>query len=507
MGFAQGLAAGTQAGTAIVRNAQEQRKEDRENAEREVQDSGKEALESELNRIETELKDGKGAFAPLRRDAKGVTPPDQAQAPQQAAQQPTQQMGLKLPPGAAEKVAPAGIAPPVAQGPAPIEEKSKPVNEKATQAPTDPFSARGVGRYRNQVDADNLYYDRIKDAYKKYMVNTRNFDGYLKVDKIIETMRQEKYEPKRLAALSAVSLGSVNALKMASDAIYASGTGVELDGSDALFNDKTGTYTGVKLRIPGSDWETKDVSMQALGALLGQISPKEVINDVMGRQDKEIERRKKVADAAKAEGDAEQQAFENSIAPEKWKYDKKKIDEEISLKTRELSLRGQEISQRGRQLRNEDENVKTNKFNLVVDNAVKRIKDNFGYSERMPEGLTDRKQVAKWEAKNALAGLSTKAAMDILEANSDFDARVLGTSWNAAANAIDTIVERETLKASGKLTPELDKEFNSKFVESDGSFAFKNADGKLVKLPNLTRFRAQVSEAAAAMQQGKNNGK
>lgn len=159
----------------------------------------------------------------------------------------------------------------------------------ATTTPTDresnPFKSGGEGLYKNQKVADDAYYGKVYEVTANYLAATGQQDKLMDLQKRINDMRDQGYEPMRKAAAAAVALGDPNALRLVAKASQLSGTPFNIDPEGATFDKESQTYKGVKVIGPDGKVEVKDISAVQLLAGIGILDAGKAIEHTFVRKD------------------------------------------------------------------------------------------------------------------------------------------------------------------------------------------------------------------------------
>lgn len=166
------------------------------------------------------------------------------------------------------------------------------------------FKSNGEGLYKNQKQANDAYWNRLRDITANYYEKTNQVDKLMDIDKKIGEWKSSSYDELRKATAAAIATGDPGALKMASHLADLTGLGAKLDPSNATYDSKTQTWNNVKTIGPDGKEHVENLTAQSLLTTIGHIAPEKLIEWNVGRQDKErqfgIEERKAKAEETKA---------------------------------------------------------------------------------------------------------------------------------------------------------------------------------------------------------------
>jgi len=168
----------------------------------------------------------------------------------------------------------------------------------------DIFKSGGEGLYKNQVLADDAYYEGLYNITSKHLAATGQAEKMFSLKKQITEMREQGYEPLRKAAAAAVAMGHPNAMQLVGQASRLTGTAINIDPLSGKFDKDAQTWKGV--RIIGNDGksEMQDIPVQNLFALVGALDAGKVVEVNFARKDADrknkIEQQKADADTKKA---------------------------------------------------------------------------------------------------------------------------------------------------------------------------------------------------------------
>jgi hypothetical protein len=166
------------------------------------------------------------------------------------------------------------------------------------------FKNNGEGLYKNQKQANDAYWGRLRDITANYYEKTGQVEKLQTVDKSINEWRTSSYDELRKATAAAISTGDAGALGMASKLAALSGLGIQLDPSTGKYDAQAQTWKGVK--VIGSDGKenVQDLSAVSLMSTIGYLSPEKLVEYTVGRQDKtrefDIKERSAKADETRA---------------------------------------------------------------------------------------------------------------------------------------------------------------------------------------------------------------
>ena len=166
------------------------------------------------------------------------------------------------------------------------------------------FKSGGEGLYKNQKLADDAYYAKLYETTANYLAATGQQDKMFDLQKRINDMREQGYEPIRKAAAAAVAMGDPNALRLVAKASQLAGMPHSIDPDGATFDRDTQTYKGVKVTGPDGKTETKDLSAVQLLSAIGTVDAGKAIEYHFARKDADaklaIEERKAKAEETRA---------------------------------------------------------------------------------------------------------------------------------------------------------------------------------------------------------------
>jgi len=285
--FAGGLATGIQQGQQMVSTYERMQDERDERAERKKMRDARDEFQKQMSDARAQFATGK-----LPGQENNLVEQPQLSAPEQADAQPRTAIapeGTSAPaPAAPNAAAPAPAAP--------AQDASGNVNNI--------FKNNGEGLYKNQKQANDAYWGRLRDITANYYEKTGQVEKLTGVDKAINEWRTSSYDELRKATAAAIATGDPGALKMASHLAGLTGLGIQLDPASGQYDPKAQTWKGVK--VIGSDGKasTQDISATSLLTTIGQLAPEKLVEWTVGRQDKErqftIEERKASAEETKA---------------------------------------------------------------------------------------------------------------------------------------------------------------------------------------------------------------
>lgn len=166
------------------------------------------------------------------------------------------------------------------------------------------FKSGGEGLYKNQKVADDAYYSKLYETTANYLAATGQHDKIMDLQKRINDMREQGYEPTRKAAAAAVAMGDPNALRLVAKASSLAGLPNTIDPDSGTFDRDTQTYKGVKVTDSSGKTEVKDLAAPQLLAAIGAIDAGKAIEFHFTRKDTEakqkVEQQKADAETTKA---------------------------------------------------------------------------------------------------------------------------------------------------------------------------------------------------------------
>ena len=292
--FAGGLASGIQQGQQMVSNYERIQDERDERAERKKLRDARDEFQKQMSEARTQFATGKlpGQEENLIEQPQLSAPAQQADAPPRTA---------IATDGTSAAPAPAAPAVPAQDGAAPA--APKPAQDVSSNV-NNIFKNNGEGLYKNQKQANDAYWGRLRDITANYYEKTGQVEKLQGVDKSINEWRTSSYDELRKATAAAIATGDPGALKMASHLASLSGLGIQLDPASGQYDSKAQTWKGVK--VIGSDGKesVQDISAPSLLTTIGQLAPEKLVEWTVTRQDKDrqfgIEERKAKADETRA---------------------------------------------------------------------------------------------------------------------------------------------------------------------------------------------------------------
>lgn len=263
--FAGGLATGIQSGQKMVSDHERILDERQEREERQKIRDARTEFQKQMSEARTQFATGK---LPGQED----NLLEQAQpAPAQAAEAPRTAISLD---GTA---APAPAQP--AEAPKPQPDLSGNVNNI--------FKSNGEGLYKNQKQANDAYWGRLRDITANYYEKTGQVEKLQTVDKSINEWRTSSYDELRKATAAAIATGDAGALKMASNLASLTGLGIQLDPNTGTYDPKAQAWKGVKVIGTDGKEAIQDLSAVSLMSTIGYLSPEKLVEHTVARQDKE----------------------------------------------------------------------------------------------------------------------------------------------------------------------------------------------------------------------------
>lgn len=190
------------------------------------------------------------------------------QAPVEGAQQaPAQQTAIATPDQAAPAATPA----------APVEQKQD------TSRVNDIFKSNGEGLYKNQNLANEAKYAAIRNAYEKFFIATGQPERVLDLDKKINEMRDNAYDPLRKATAAAVMSGQPGAIDMVNKFSQAAGLGFQYEGGE--YDQKTHTWNNVKVTDAKGKTQVENIPVATMYTVLGVLTPEKKLELDFNRED------------------------------------------------------------------------------------------------------------------------------------------------------------------------------------------------------------------------------
>lgn len=166
-----------------------------------------------------------------------------------------------------------------------------------TQRQMDIFKSNGEGLYKNQKQANDLYWDGLKNIYGEFYEKTGQLDKRMELDKKIDEWKNSAVDELRKAASAAVVSGDPGAMDMVSKFAQKAGLGLNYQGG--TYDEQTHVWKGVTVTGPDGKTTTKDIPANNIFAALGTLSPERLVqmdveNNFKGR---ELGAKEKTADA------------------------------------------------------------------------------------------------------------------------------------------------------------------------------------------------------------------
>jgi hypothetical protein len=190
------------------------------------------------------------------------------QAPVASAQQaPAQQTAIATPDQAAPAAAPAAPAQP----------------KQDSNRVKDIFQSNGEGLYKNQNLANDAKYSAIRSAYEKFFVSTGQPERVLDLDKKINEMRDNAYDPLRKATAAAVMSGQPGAIDMVNKFSQAAGLGFQYEGGE--YDQKSHTWNNVKVTDAKGKSQVENIPVATMYTVLGVLTPEKKLELDFNRED------------------------------------------------------------------------------------------------------------------------------------------------------------------------------------------------------------------------------
>lgn len=166
-----------------------------------------------------------------------------------------------------------------------------------------PFTSGGEGLYKNQKEADDAYYNKLRQIYTHHYARTGDLDKLATLDDTINKMRDSRYEPMLKAGVAAIMQGDARGFDAINRAFSALGIPANYDASNATIKD--GMVNGLVTTDHATGKQhTENVPLTSILQTATRFTPDRALEFVVGRQDKErtlaVEERKAKAEETKA---------------------------------------------------------------------------------------------------------------------------------------------------------------------------------------------------------------
>lgn len=286
--FAGGLATGIQQGQKMVSDHERIMDERAERDERQKIRDARTEFQQQMQEARTQFATGKlpGQESNLIEQPQPAAPAEQSGEQTRTA--------IASPEAAAQGQAPAPAAP-------------KP---DASNNVGNIFKNNGEGLYKNQKQANDAYWGRLRDITANYYEKTGQVEKLQTVDKSINEWRTSSYDELRKATAAAIATGDAGALGMASKLASLSGLGIQLDPSTGKYDPQSQAWKGVKVIGTDGKATVQDLSAVSLMSTIGYLSPEKLVEFTVSRQDKtrefDIKERSAKADETRAQASVTQ---------------------------------------------------------------------------------------------------------------------------------------------------------------------------------------------------------
>lgn len=333
MSFARSFAEGLKTGVSIYQTAEEAkdrkkrtameeeraaREKERFDREKKREDAAKEQADA-LVALQQARESGTGIFESLRREPTptGIAPPPAGQSPLGAPSAPNT-TGITPPDVMVRPLvtepAPVGVELPADGSPTPpprmglqgtqsgaAESVAPEMRGAAADAPAQKpaefnlFKSGGEGLYRNQREADRLYYSELEKIYTKLYSSTGQYEKLPAVKDTVRKMRETEFDPMRKMTAAALISGNIKAFEMFNRASAVTDFGYTIDASGASYDNATKTFKGLKFVDKDGNATVQDMSVAEGLAFLNQMDPAKVLEYVTNRDDKAYDRKRQDA--------------------------------------------------------------------------------------------------------------------------------------------------------------------------------------------------------------------
>lgn len=324
MSFARSFAEGLKTGVSIYQTAEEAkdrkkrtameeeraaREKERYEREKGREDAAKEQADA-LVALQQARESGTGIFESLRREPTptGIAPPPAGQSPLGAPSAPNT-TGITPPDVIVRPLvtepAPVGVELPADGSPTPpprmglqgtqsgaAESVAPEMRGAAADAPAQKpaefnlFKSGGEGLYRNQREADRLYYSELEKIYTKLYSSTGQYEKLPAVKDTVRKMREADFDPMRKMTAAALISGNTKAFEMFNRASAVTDFGYTIDASGASYDNATKTFKGLKFVDAEGNATAQDMSVAEGLAFLNQMDPAKVLEYITGRGDR-----------------------------------------------------------------------------------------------------------------------------------------------------------------------------------------------------------------------------
>lgn len=198
----------------------------------------------------------------------------------------------------------AGEPAPARTGIATPEQAAAPQAAPQQDPATNIFKNNGEGLYKNQKQANDAYWNRLRDITANYYEKTGQVDKVMELDKKVNDWKASAYDELRKSTAAAIVTGDRGAMKMASHLADMTGLGFKVDPNSGTYDPKTHMWNGVKTFDHEGKEHVDNISATNLLTMVGQLAPEKLLEFDIGRADKErqfkIEERKVGAEETKA---------------------------------------------------------------------------------------------------------------------------------------------------------------------------------------------------------------